>query len=62
LRAVAAVDIARYAGEQPTWPRKIGMFLTFLPALAFATLLWGDVVGFAYALARALIFHSPDAQ
>jgi len=52
--------VAQYAALQPTWPRKIGMFITFLPVLAFTTLMWLGAVGLLYAALRALFF--PDAQ
>ncbi len=34
------LGVARYARLQPTWPRKIGLFLTFTPLLLFYSLIW----------------------
>lgn len=32
--------VARHASRQPTWPRKIGLFASFVPVLLFHSLLW----------------------
>jgi hypothetical protein len=38
--AYAIYWIARYSGLQPTWPRRIGMFVTFIPVLSIMTVFW----------------------
>ena len=50
--AYPVINIAAYASLQETWPAKIGMFLTFIPVLAFCLIfsIWFWVV---LALARS---------
>jgi hypothetical protein len=52
--------IIRYANLQPTWPRKIGMFVTFIPVWAFGSLLWFGTIGLLYGFARILLFTAPS--
>ncbi len=34
------LGVARYASLQPSWPRRIGLFASFVPILLFHSLLW----------------------
>ncbi len=34
------LGVARHASRQPTWPRRIGLFASFVPVLLFHSLLW----------------------
>jgi hypothetical protein len=49
--AYSAYWAARYALLQPTWPRRVGMFMMFLPVIAFMSLIW---LGTAFLLCGAI--------
>lgn len=45
----------RYALLQPTWPRRIGMFVTFLPAIGLMSLLWLGALMVTFGIVRAFV-------
>jgi hypothetical protein len=54
LPAYQIWNIAKYANIQQGWPAKIGMALTFLPAFAITTTIWGGV----WSAALWLVWHA----
>jgi hypothetical protein len=48
-------SVGQYALLQPTWPRRIGMFVTFLPVFTFVTLLWLGALMMIFGIIRALL-------
>ncbi len=44
------LGVARHASLQPTWPRKIGLFASFVPVLLFHSLLWLGALALAWGI------------